>query len=55
MPLPFPINPSLNDLPVYQPGRPIEEVARELGMAPSGIIKLVMLSNASGNQYWSAH
>ena len=27
-----PINPALKDLPVYHPGRPIEEVARELGL-----------------------
>ena len=40
MSLPFPINPSLRDLPVYQPGRPIEEVARELGLPADSIIKL---------------
>ena len=32
MPLPYPINPNLRNVPVYQPGRPIEEVARELGL-----------------------
>jgi hypothetical protein len=32
MPLPYPTNPNLNAVPVYQPGRPIEEVARELGL-----------------------
>ena len=32
MSLPFPLNPVLETLPVYQPGRPIEEVARELGI-----------------------
>ena len=32
MNLPYPINPALKDLPVYQPGRPIEEVDRELGL-----------------------
>jgi histidinol-phosphate aminotransferase len=48
MPLPFPINPSLNDLPVYQPGRPIEEVARELGLEASGIIKLASNENPFG-------
>jgi hypothetical protein len=26
----LPLNPALSKLPVYQPGRPIEEVAREL-------------------------
>ena len=25
-------NPALDKVPVYQPGRPIEEVARELGL-----------------------
>ena len=34
------LNPNLQTLPVYQPGRPIEEVARELGLAPEDIIKL---------------
>ena len=29
---PLPLNPSLATLPVYQPGRPIQEVARELGL-----------------------
>src|SRR6266853_1677265 len=48
MPLPFPINPSLRELPVYQPGRPIEEVARELGLAPSSIIKLASNENPIG-------
>jgi histidinol-phosphate aminotransferase len=48
MPLPFSINPSLNDLPVYQPGRPIEEVARELGLEASGIIKLASNENPLG-------
>ena len=36
----LPINPTLKDLPTYQPGRPIEEVARELGMPAAQIIKL---------------
>lgn len=40
MSLPFPLNPSLADLPVYEPGRPIEEVARELGVPASTLIKL---------------
>ena len=43
-----PINPALNDLPVYQPGRPIEEVARELGIAPGGIIKVASNENPLG-------
>ena len=40
MSLPFRLNRALEKLPVYLPGRPIEEVARELGLDPHGIIKL---------------
>jgi len=36
------------DVPVYEPGRPIEEVARELGLKPTGIIKLASNENALG-------
>jgi histidinol-phosphate aminotransferase len=35
-------------VPVYEPGRPIEEVARELGLKPAGIIKLASNENALG-------
>jgi histidinol-phosphate aminotransferase len=42
------ISPFLENLPVYQPGRPIEEVARELGLDPSGIIKLASNENPVG-------
>jgi histidinol-phosphate aminotransferase len=42
------INPALNDLPVYQPGRPIEEVARELGLPADSIIKLASNENPLG-------
>ena len=38
----------LQSLPVYQPGRPIEEVARELGLAPESIIKLASNENPLG-------
>lgn len=48
MNLPYPINPTLKDLPVYQPGRPIEEVARELGLPAAGIIKLASNENPLG-------
>lgn len=48
MPLPFRINPTLASLPVYQPGRPIEEVARELGMPFTDIIKLASNENPLG-------
>ena len=44
----LPINPALKDLPVYQPGRPIEEVARELGMPAAQIIKLASNENPLG-------
>ena len=44
----LPLNPALAKLPVYQPGRPIEEVARELGCAPSEIIKLASNENPLG-------
>src|SRR3954468_8620950 len=42
------MNPSLAALPVYQPGRPIEEVARELGMPAGDIIKLASNENPFG-------
>ncbi|MBI4328105.1 MAG: histidinol-phosphate transaminase [Chloroflexi bacterium] len=42
------INPALQSLPVYQPGRPIEEVARELGLPADGIIKLASNENPLG-------
>ncbi len=48
MPLPYSINPALERLPVYQPGRPIEEVAREVGLAPDEIIKLASNENSLG-------
>src|SRR5258706_242547 len=44
----FPINPALKDIPVYQPGRPIEEVARELGLPADTIIKLASNENPLG-------
>ena len=36
------------DVPVYEPGRPIEEVAREHGLNPSRIIKLASNENPLG-------
>jgi histidinol-phosphate aminotransferase len=42
------INPTLKDLPTYQPGRPIEEVARELCMPAANIIKLASNENPLG-------
>lgn len=34
--------------PVYEPGKPIEQVARELGLDPAGIIKLASNENPLG-------
>lgn len=42
------LNPALARLPVYQPGRPIEEVARELGLPAAEIIKLASNENPLG-------
>src|SRR5665811_1859331 len=47
-PLPFHVNPALKNLPVYQPGRPIEEVARELGLPADSIIKVASNENPFG-------
>src|SRR4051812_20799020 len=44
----LPFNPALKNLPVYQPGRPIEEVARELGLPAAEIIKLASNENPLG-------
>jgi len=44
----LPVNPALRDLPVYQPGRPIEEVARELNLNPGSVIKLASNENPLG-------
>ncbi len=48
MPTPLPLNGDLKNLPVYQPGRPIEEVARELGLPAADIIKLASNENPFG-------
>ncbi len=45
---PLPFNPALADVPVYQGGRPIEEVARELGRPADSIIKLASNENPLG-------
>ena len=42
------LNPQLANLPVYQPGRPLEEVARELGLPMEGLIKLASNENPLG-------
>jgi histidinol-phosphate aminotransferase len=41
-------NPQLRDLAVYEPGKPIEETARELGVPPNEIIKLASNENPLG-------
>jgi histidinol-phosphate aminotransferase len=46
--LPFSLNPALEHLPVYQPGRPIDEVARELRLPARRIIKLASNENPLG-------
>ncbi|HZV36369.1 MAG TPA: histidinol-phosphate transaminase, partial [Verrucomicrobiae bacterium] len=48
MSTPLPLNPALENVPVYQPGRPIEEVARELGLPAHDIIKLASNENPLG-------
>ena len=48
MSTPLPLNPALEHLPVYQPGRPIEEVARELNLPAREIIKLASNENPLG-------
>ncbi len=42
------VNRFICDVPVYEPGRPIEEVARELGLKPQNVIKLASNENALG-------
>ncbi|MEI6352190.1 MAG: histidinol-phosphate transaminase [Verrucomicrobiota bacterium] len=41
-------NQQLRDLVAYEPGKPIEDVARELGLEPSQIIKLASNENPLG-------
>lgn len=41
-------NPSLQDLISYEPGKPVEDLARELGIAPGEIIKLASNENPLG-------
>jgi histidinol-phosphate aminotransferase len=42
------VKPSVLTQPVYEPGKPIEDVARELGLDPAGIIKLASNENPFG-------
>ena len=48
MKIPPPVNPGLETLPVYIPCKPIEDVARELGLAERDIIKLASNENPLG-------
>ncbi len=42
-------NPQLRDLAVYEPGKPIEETARQLGIDPAEIVKLASNENPLGS------
>ena len=42
------LNKNVNKINPYQPGRPIEDVARELGLDPDGIVKLASNESALG-------
>ena len=42
------VNPSVLTQPIYEPGKPIEYVARELGLDPTTIIKLASNENPFG-------
>ena len=46
--IPTPVNTALKTLPTYQPGRPIEEVARELNLPVESIIKVASNENPFG-------
>jgi histidinol-phosphate aminotransferase len=46
--IPTPVNLALRTLPTYQPGRPIEDVARELNLPANEIIKLASNENPLG-------
>jgi histidinol-phosphate aminotransferase len=41
-------NPTVLTQPTYEPGKPIEYVARELGLDPAGIVKLASNENPNG-------
>jgi histidinol-phosphate aminotransferase len=41
-------NPQLREISVYEPGKPVEETARELGLDPGAIIKLASNENPLG-------
>ena len=41
-------NPQLRELVAYEPGKPVEDLARELGIPPGEIIKLASNENPLG-------
>lgn len=41
-------NPQLRELVAYEPGKPVEDLARELGLAPGEIVKLASNENPLG-------
>jgi len=48
-------NPQLRDIAVYEPGKPIEETARELGVDPAAITKLASNENPLGPSPKAVH
>lgn len=40
--------PQFRDLGVYEPGKPVDDVARELGLDPAGVVKLASNENPLG-------
>lgn len=42
------VNPKIMSQPVYEPGRPIDDVAREMGLDPASVIKLASNENPLG-------
>lgn len=42
------VNPKILSQPVYEPGRPIDDVAREMGLDPAGVIKMASNENPLG-------
>lgn len=48
MKMSYRIRPEIAALPVYEPGKPIEQVARECGLRPEAIVKLASNENPLG-------
>src|SRR4029077_16608659 len=48
-------NPQLRDIAVYEPGKPIEETARELGVEPDAVLKLASNENPLGPSPKAVH